>query len=81
MIESAQNINDSLGRDAYELINSLSIEKKQEAINFLKYLKDKDEWEATLELNSPEILNEIKIGISELLQGEYVDFKEIKRNV
>lgn len=64
-----------------KLINSLSEEKLAEAYDFLTYLNDKEEWESTRELNSPEILLEIKNGLKEINTGNFVDFKSIRRNV
>lgn len=64
-----------------KLINSLSEEKLAEAYDFLTYLNDKEEWESTRELSSPEILLEIKNGLKEINTGNFVDFKSIRRNV
>ena len=73
--------NDNLINNAYELFNSLSDDKMQEAYNYSLYLKDKEEWEATMELCSHEVLNKIKAGLAELNSGQYVKFEDIKRNV
>ncbi len=64
-----------------DLINHLPKNKINEAFNYLSYLKDKEEWEATYELISPEILKEIKNGIEEINSGKYIDFNDIRRNV
>lgn len=84
MLESVNangNSNAMLVSNAFELFNSLSDDKMREAYNFLSYLKDKEEWEATMELSSPEILNQIKEGLAELNSGNFVKFDDIKRNV
>lgn len=62
-----------------EIVNSLSEDKIKEAINFLTYLKDKEEWTATMELNSPEILKEIQNGINEINSGKFTKFNEIRK--
>ncbi len=64
-----------------ELVKSLPEEKIAEAYNYLSYLNSKDEWESTMELNSPEILLEIKKGLDEINSGNFVNFNDIKRNV
>lgn len=64
-----------------EIVNSLSDEKIKEAINYLTYLKDKEEWDATMELSSPEILHEIEKGIKEINSGKFSKFSEIRKNV
>lgn len=64
-----------------ELVNSLSAEKSTEAFSFLSNLKDKKEWEATLEQNFPEMFLEIKNGLDEIKSGELIDFNRKRRNV
>jgi hypothetical protein len=64
-----------------EIVNSLSDDKIKEAINYLTYLKDKEEWDATMELSSPEILHEIEKGINEINSGKFSKFSEIRKNV
>lgn len=43
-----------------EIFNSLSEDRLKVAIDFLQYLKEKEEWEATEELLNPGTLSEIK---------------------
>jgi hypothetical protein len=72
---------DAIYNSSIDLVKSLSEEKIKEAHDFLSYLNDKEEWESTMELNSPEILFEIKKGLDEINSGNFVDFKSIRRNV
>jgi hypothetical protein len=72
---------DAIYDNTIQLVNSLSIDKLKEAYNFLSYLNDKEEWEATLELNSPTILQEIKQGLEDIKSGNFIEFKKIRRNV
>jgi hypothetical protein len=71
----------SLQKNAFDLIKSLPDSKLAIAIDYLSYLKDKDEWEATNELSDSHILKEIQAGIEDLKAGRVVDFEEIRRNV
>ncbi len=64
-----------------ELINNLSEDKITEAYDYLSFLNSKEEWESTKELESLEILGEIRKGINEINSGNFVNFKDIKRNV
>ncbi len=72
---------DTYAKSINELIMSLSEDKMKEAFNFLTYLKDKDEWEATMELASTDILSEIQKGISEINSEKFVNFNKIRKNV
>ena len=72
---------EALYDNTIRLVNSLSADELKAAYSFLSYLKDKVEWEATMELNSPEILSEIKQGLNDLKSGNYVEFSKIRRNV
>lgn len=64
-----------------ELVKNLPKDKLKEAYNYLVYMNDKAEWEATMELNHPEILKEIKDGIDELKNGNLAKFNSVRRNV
>lgn len=56
--QNIAQINDELLlNNAIILFKSLSNEKLNQAYDFIKYLHDKDEWEATKELDSEQILN------------------------
>ena len=70
-----------LNYNLQEIVNSLSDEKIKKAINYLTYLKDKEEWDATMELSLPEILQEIEIGIKEINTGKFSKFSKIRKNV
>ncbi len=77
MINNAIKIEDTTNPLSYnlqEIVNSLSDDKMKEAINYLTYLKDKEDWDATMKLNSPEILKEIEKGIKEIKAGKFSKF-------
>ncbi|MCX8027945.1 MAG: hypothetical protein N3A62_08860 [Thermodesulfovibrionales bacterium] len=66
-------------------IDNLSDEKLKVAIDFITYLKDKEDMEATLEiLSSHEIMAQIKEAERSLQDGKSEDFipwEKIRRNV
>jgi hypothetical protein len=68
-------------KNAVNIISKLSEKKLKDALDYLSYLNDKDEWEATQELLDTKILYEIKEGLNQIKEGNYVYFKDIKRNV
>lgn len=72
---------ETLKEKTVELVKNLPKDKLKEAYNYLVYMNDKAEWEATMELNHPEILKEIKEGINELKNGDFVKFKSVRRDV
>lgn len=71
----------SVQKNAVSIINNLSEKKLKDAIDYLNYLKDKEEWEATQEFLDNNILYEIKEGLNQIKEGNYVYLKNIKRNV
>lgn len=71
----------AIQKNAVNIINNLSEKKLKDAIDYLNYLKDKEEWDATHELLDNKILYEIKEGLNQIKEGNYVYFKDIKRNV
>jgi|GEM_PF-2642373 len=68
-------------KNAVKIINSLTGNKLKDAYNYLIYLKDKEEWEATQELMELPILAEIQEGIKQLQNSQYVKFSDIRKNV
>ena len=71
----------SLQTKAEEIFNSLSRSRLKVAIDFLQYLQEKEEWEATEELLNPKTISEIKEGQKQIQEGEFVKIKDIRRDV
>ena len=67
--------------DTVNLVKTLTDEKLREAYNYLLYLSDKDEWDATMELYHQPIMNEIQQGINEIKSGNFVKFEDIRKDV
>lgn len=74
-----------LKREVKKAIDNLSDEKLKVAIDFITYLKDKEDMEATLEiLSSHEIMAQIKEAERSLQDSRSEDFipwEKIRRNV
>jgi hypothetical protein len=77
--------NAALKREAKKAIDELSEEKVKVAIDFIDYLKEKEEIEATLEiLSSRELMAQIKEAEKAIKKGrlkEFVPWEKVKRNV
>lgn len=75
----------TLKREAKKAIEELSDEKIKVAIDFMDYLKEKEEMEATLEiLSSHEIMAQIEEAEKAIKKGkldEFIPWEKIKRNV
>ncbi len=75
----------ALKREAKKAIDELSEEKVKVAIDFIDYLKEKEEMEATLEiLSSHELMaqiNEAEKDIKEQRLDKFVPWGKVKRNV
>lgn len=75
----------TLKRQAKRAIDELSEEKVKVAIDFIDYLKEKEEMEATLEvLSSHELMEQIAEAERSLKKGKPEDFipwEKVKRNV
>ncbi|HHN65273.1 MAG TPA: hypothetical protein ENK09_07935 [Nitrospirae bacterium] len=75
----------TLKREAKKAIDELSEEKIKVAIDFIEYLKEKEEMEATLEiLSSHEIMAQIEEAEKAIKKGkldEFVPWEKVKRNV
>ncbi len=75
------NSPESIQEMIYSKFKLLSNEKMQEVYDFISYLNNQEEWEATKELDNSEILEQIRQGLDELKRGEFVKFNEIRKNV
>lgn len=75
----------ALKREAKKAIDELSEEKVKVAIDFIDYLKEKEEMEATLEiLSSRELMAQIEEAEKSIKKGkldEFVPWEKVKRNV
>ena len=75
----------TLKKEAKKAIDELSNEKIKVAIDFMDYLKEKEEMEATLEiLSSHEIVAQIEEAEKAIKKGkldEFIPWEKIKRNV
>jgi hypothetical protein len=74
-----------LKREAKKAIDELSEEKVKVAIDFIDYLKEKEEMEATLEiLSSYELMAQIEEAEKAIKKGklnEFIPWEKVKRNV
>lgn len=74
-----------LKREAKKAIDELSEEKVKVVIDFIDYLKEKEEMEATLEiLSSRELMAQIEEAEKAIKKGkldEFVPWEKVKRNV
>jgi len=65
-----------------EAIETLSDKKARVALDFIDYLMEREEWEATAELLSDKnLLMDYKSAKEEIKKGKTVKWKAIKRNV
>jgi hypothetical protein len=75
----------TLKREAKKAIDELSNEKIKVAIDFMDYLKEKEEMEATLEiLSSRELMAQIEDAEKAIKKGkldEFIPWEKVKRNV
>lgn len=75
----------ALKREAKKTIDELSEEKLGVAMDFLGYLKEKDEMEATLEvLSSHELMAQIGEAEKAIKKGrleEFIQWEKVKRDV
>ncbi|TYQ16997.1 UNVERIFIED_CONTAM: hypothetical protein Cloal_3599 [Acetivibrio alkalicellulosi] len=72
----------SLKVRAHEIIENISDKKIAEVIDFLEYLKIKEEIEATNEILSDEkFLEAIQKGVKQLKKGEIVELEEVIEDV
>ena len=75
----------ALKREAKKAIDKLSNEKIKVAIDFIDYLKEKEEMEASLEiLSSRELMAQIEEAEKAVKKGkldEFIPWEKVKRNV
>ncbi|HEC98187.1 MAG TPA: hypothetical protein ENI58_08575 [Nitrospirae bacterium] len=75
----------TLKKEAKKAIDELSEEKLKVAIDFIDYLKEKEEMEATLEiLSSHELMVQIEEAEKAIKKGKFTEFipwEKVKRNV
>ena len=75
----------ALKREAKKAIDKLSNKKIKVAIDFIDYLKEKEEMEASLEiLSSRELMAQIEEAEKAVKNGkldEFIPWKKVKRNV
>lgn len=75
----------ALKKEAKKVIDELSDKKIKIAIDFLGYLKEKEEMEASFEiLTSPELMAQIEEAEKSIKNGEFGEFipwEKVKRNV
>ena len=75
----------ALKREAKKTINELSEEKLRVATDFLSYLKEKEEMDATLEvLSSGELMGQIAAAEKAIKKGrleEFIPWEKVKRDV
>ncbi|MEA5511594.1 hypothetical protein VB715_17610 [Crocosphaera sp. UHCC 0190] len=74
--------NTPLLEKAHNYLNQLSSKKLRLGVNFLAYLQEKEEEEATQELLSiPDFEQELKEAEEQIAIGEVVSFNSIRRDV
>ena len=75
----------AIRKEAKRALDELSEEKLRVAVDFLGYLKEKEEMEATLEiLSSHELMTQIEESEKALKKGrldEFVPWEKVKRGV
>jgi hypothetical protein len=75
-------MNMAVKKKAKEAIETLSDKKARVALDFIDYLREREEWEATAELLSDKkLLMDYKAAREEIKKGNTVKWKAIKRNV
>ncbi len=71
--------------EAVSSLNELSEEKLKVALDFIEYLKDREEWEASWEiLGNKKMMEEIKIADDDWKRGQrknFIPWEKVKRNV
>ncbi len=71
-----------LQQRAVELIKQLSTEKLKTGIDYLSYIQDKDEWEATHELASdPEIAKSLERAEADVRSGRLKRWSDVRRDI
>ena len=69
-------------RTAKTLVETLPADKLQVAVDFLTYLRTKEEWDATLEiLQNPSLMRSVRRGQRDVREGRWVRWQDLKRRV
>lgn len=69
-------------KKAKEAIETLSGKKARVTLDFIDYLREREEWEVTVEiLSDKKLLRDYKVAKEEIKKGKTVEWKAIKRNV
>ncbi len=75
----------AIRKEAKRALDELSEEKLRVAVDFLGYLKEKEEMEATLEiLSSHELMTQIEASEKAIKKGgldEFIPWEKVKRDV
>jgi hypothetical protein len=72
----------TIKKQAKEAIETLSDRKARVALDFISYLREREEWEETDEpLSDKKLLMDYKAAREEIKKGNTVKWKNIKRNV
>lgn len=72
----------TIKKQAKEAIETLSDKKARVALDFINYLREREECEATDELLSDKrLLMDYKVAKDEIKKGNTVKWKNIKRNI
>lgn len=67
---------------AKEVLESLPEDKIKTALDFLKYLEDRDEWEATYEIMADKkIMKDIEEGKKDIVEGHWEKWDEVKKRL
>jgi hypothetical protein len=67
---------------AIKLLDSLPEEKLKETITFMKFLQEKEEWEATEEiLKDKKLMSAWKKGEKELEEGKTENWESVKKRL
>ena len=69
-------------RTAKTLVETLPADKLRVAVDFLTYLRTKEEWDATLEiLQNPALMRSLHRGRRDVHEGRWVRWQDLKRRV
>lgn len=72
----------NLREKAHDIIEKISEKKLAEVIDFLEFLKIKDEIEATNEiLDDQKLLESIQKGLAQYSSGDLVDLEDVVKDV
>ncbi|WP_238524571.1 hypothetical protein [Caldicellulosiruptor hydrothermalis] len=70
-------MNNLLRNKLKEIVDSLHEEELTEVINFIEYLKFKEEKEENEILNDVELMESIKRGLKDIENGDVYDFEDV----